>query len=156
MYQKVMVPLDGSELAECVIPHVESLIKSGQAKQVVLVRVAESYDSLSWGQASAYMGDEEKKNFDVSHQKVAREYLDDIASRLASGGAPVEKMVLAGRASEELSDYAKKNKVDLVVISTHGRSGVSRWVMGSVADRLLRSTSAPVLMVRAPGCIPGM
>jgi nucleotide-binding universal stress UspA family protein len=100
------------------------------------------------------MSDEEKKNFDVSHQKVARDYLDDIASRLASGGASVEKVVLAGRASEELSDYAKKNNIDLVVISTHGRSGVSRWVMGSVADRLLRSTSAPVLMIRAPGCAP--
>jgi len=63
-------------------------------------------------------------------------------------------VVLSGRAAETLAEYATRNEVDLIVIATHGRSGVSRWVMGSVADRLLRSVNAPVLMVRAPGCGP--
>jgi len=67
----------------------------------------------------------------------------------------VKTGVLKGNPAESLADYASKNKVDLIVIATHGRSGVSRWVWGSVADRLLRSACVPVLMVRAPGCFPG-
>ena len=55
-----------------------------------------------------------------------------------------------------IAEYATKNEIDLIVIATHGRSGVSRWVWGSVADRILRSACVPVMMVRAPGCVPGV
>ena len=60
------------------------------------------------------------------------------------------------RSRRPLADYATKNQVDLIVIATHGRSGVSKWVWGSVADRTLRSACIPVLMVRAPGCVAGI
>ncbi len=155
MYRKVMVPLDGSELAECVLPHVESLAKSGQAGSVILVRVAESFQSQSWGEATVWMSDEEKKEYDVTHRKAAASYLDDVAARLDVAGAGVEKVVLNGGVAWTLADYANKNNVDLVVIATHGRSGVSRWVMGSVAQRLLHSICAPVMVIRSPGCMPG-
>jgi nucleotide-binding universal stress UspA family protein len=72
------------------------------------------------------------------------------------GQVSIQKEVLFGKTAPSLAEYANKNKVDLVVIATHGRSGVSRWVMGSVADRLLRSLHTPVLMVRAPGCTPSI
>lgn len=156
MYRKVMVPLDGSELAECVLPHVESLAKAGQVQNVILVRVAESFDTLSWGGTTAYLKDEDIKQFDVRHRNAAQNYLDDLVGRLDMGGASVEKVVLSGRTAEKLAEYANKNNVDLVIISTHGRSGVSRWVWGSIADRLLHSVHAPVLMIRPPGCTPGM
>jgi nucleotide-binding universal stress UspA family protein len=55
-----------------------------------------------------------------------------------------------------IADYASKNDVDLIIIATHGRSGVSRWVWGSVADHILRSACVPVLMIRAPGCVAGI
>jgi nucleotide-binding universal stress UspA family protein len=156
MYQKVMVPLDGSELAECVLPHLESLAKAGQVQNVALVRVAESFDTQSWGGTRAYLSDEDVKQFDVRHQDAAQKYLNELLGRLKLEGASVEKVVLSGRAAEQLAEYANKNNVDLVIISTHGRSGVSRWVWGSIADRLLHSVNAPVLMVRPPGCLPGI
>jgi nucleotide-binding universal stress UspA family protein len=53
-----------------------------------------------------------------------------------------------------LADYATQNGVDLIIIASHGRSGVSRWVLGSVADRIVRNSCVPVMMVRAPGCEP--
>ena len=62
----------------------------------------------------------------------------------------------SGKAADMLADYVKGSDADLVVIASHGRSGISRWVYGSVADRLLRAACVPVLMVRAPGCIAGI
>ncbi len=59
-----------------------------------------------------------------------------------------------GGVAEGIADYATKNDADLIIMATHGRSGISRWVLGSVADRVLRSSCVPVLMVRAPGCEP--
>jgi nucleotide-binding universal stress UspA family protein len=67
----------------------------------------------------------------------------------------VRSEVLAGKAAESLAEYASKNGVDLIVIATHGRSGISHWYWGSVAERVLRSSCVPVLMVRAPGCFSG-
>jgi nucleotide-binding universal stress UspA family protein len=58
--------------------------------------------------------------------------------------------------SSGIADYAEKHGLDLIMIATHGRSGISRWVYGSVADRVLCSACVPVLMVRAPGCTPGI
>ena len=58
--------------------------------------------------------------------------------------------------AEDVANYASKTGADLIVIATHGRSGPSRWVWGSIADRILRSSCVPVLMVRAPGCVPGI
>jgi len=56
-----------------------------------------------------------------------------------------------GSVADSLVDFAEAGGIDLIVIATHGRSGVSRWVRGSVADRVLRASRVPVLMVRAPG-----
>ncbi|MDX1708511.1 MAG: universal stress protein, partial [Desulfobacterales bacterium] len=64
--------------------------------------------------------------------------------------------VLEGKVADTLAHWAEKSEVDLIVIASHGRSGVSRWIMGSVAERLLRSACVPVLMIRAPGCFPGI
>ncbi len=113
--------------------------------------------SIPYGRGmSQFTSLEQVKAFET-HQKVAAEkYLKEIVARLKKTGANTKADVIYGKASEVLSDYATKNKVDLVIIATHGRSGVSRWVWGSVADRLVRSVSAPVLMVRAPGCAPGV
>jgi nucleotide-binding universal stress UspA family protein len=64
--------------------------------------------------------------------------------------------VLEGKVADTLAQWAEKNGVGLIIIASHGRSGVSRWIMGSVADRIMRSACVPVLMVRAPGCFPGI
>jgi nucleotide-binding universal stress UspA family protein len=86
----------------------------------------------------------------------AEDYLNRVMQTVKFNGVNVRSEILTGRATEVLADYATQNGVDLIVIATHGRSGVSRWVWGSVADRILRSACVPVLMVRAPGCVPGI
>lgn len=154
MYQKIMVPLDGSELAECVLPHVETIAQAGGVRNVVFVRAVEPF-SLSSIRGEPNFTEEQIKEIDSRTLAAAKKYLDQLVSRLDYGKVNIQTEVLTGKVAESLADYATKNEVDLIVIATHGRSGVSRWVWGSVADRLLRSSCIPVLMVRAPGCIPG-
>ena len=86
----------------------------------------------------------------------AENYLRGVMKKTKFGEINIEWKILTGRPAETLADYATKNEVDLIVISTHGRCGVSRWVWRRVADRVPRSACVPVLMVRAPGCIPGV
>jgi nucleotide-binding universal stress UspA family protein len=156
MYKKIMVPLDGSSLAECVLPHVEALAKAEGVERVILVRVAEPFSLTPVRGEQGWFSEEEENKIDSRSRAVAQEYLDQLASQLNYGQVSIQKEVLFGKTAPSLAEYANKNKVDLVVIATHGRSGVSRWVMGSVADRLLRSLHTPVLMVRAPGCTPSI
>jgi nucleotide-binding universal stress UspA family protein len=158
MYKKIMVPLDGSELAECVLPHVEAIAKGCSAAEVVLVRAVEPFQMPPYGDAfGSYAPNvEDIKKADLANQARAKEYIEQVAGRVQLGGAKVQTQVLFGKAADSLAEYATKNDVDIIVIATHGRSGVSRWVWGSVSDRILRSACVPVLMVRAPGCIPGI
>jgi nucleotide-binding universal stress UspA family protein len=65
----------------------------------------------------------------------------------------VKTEVVMGKAAESIAEYAEKRGVDLIAIATHGRSGVSHWVYGSAADKVMRSACVPVMMVRAPGCV---
>ena len=148
MYQKVLVPLDGSDLAECVLPHVEAIAKGGGVGSVIFVRVADTFFSHPTG-GGGELPDELIKKYDAASKAAAERYLKQMASQLDYGKVNIETKVLVGNPAEELADFAKKNRVDLIIIATHGRSGISRWVWGSVADRLLHSASVPVLMVRA-------
>ena len=153
MYKKIMVPLDGSELAECVLPHVEAFIQGFKVSNVVLVRVVEP--------ETPYLGE-----YTIDPQIVAgraeerdtsaKDYLNEVVNRLTQEGTALHAEILIGRVSESLSDYAQKNDIDLILIATHGHSGVTRWVRGSVADKILRSARIPVFMVRAPGTKEGV
>jgi nucleotide-binding universal stress UspA family protein len=153
MYQKIMVPLDGSELAECVLPHVATLAQGRQVKNVVFVRVVEPFHQPT----GDYVIDEKQiAKIEAEHKLSVEAYLKQLVNRVKYEGISVQYKVLFGRVAEGLADFAAKNQVDLIVIATHGRSGFSRWVWGSVADRILRSSCVPVLMVRAPGCAAGV
>ncbi len=153
MYRKVMVPVDGSGLAECVLPHVEAITKGCGVEEVIFVRVVEPFE-LTSVRGNPYFSEEQVKQIDARSEEAAKEYMDNLVSGLDYGKVNIRAEVLTGKAAENLVDYAKKNGVDLIVTATHGRSGVSRWVMGSVTDRVVRSSSVPVLTVRAPGCEP--
>jgi nucleotide-binding universal stress UspA family protein len=153
MYKKILVPLDGSDLAECVLPHVESIARGCAVESVVFVRVLDTYIP---SEAAAYIGESQRQKIEETNENATREYLDEVVGRVDLGGVEIQKQVITGRAAESIAEYATKNGVDLIIIATHGRSGVSRWVWGSVADRIHRSVCVPVLMVRAPGCVPGI
>ncbi len=162
MYKKILVPLDGSELAECVLPHVESVAREGGVQKVVFLRVVEPahlpVGVLSDGGGTFTEQDAERvrDQADKVNKKDAENYLDQVVSRIKHDGVSIQSEVIIGRDAESIADYATQNEVDLIIIATHGRSGVSRWVWGSVADRVLRSACVPVLMIRAPGCVPGI
>ena len=155
MYKKILVPLDGSKLAECVLPHVESLVKAGQVGELVFVRVAETY-SFSLMSGEEVPKPDDIIRFDAEARAAGEKYIQTVVNRAKSNGWNVRGEILIGRPSVKLAEYANEGGFDLVIIATHGRSGVSRWVWGGVADRLLRAVCIPVLMVRAPGCVPGI
>ena len=146
MYQHIMVPLDGSELAECVLPHVEAIAGGCKVSKVTLVRVVAPLHL--YGGVESSISPEERQRLEADSMGIARNYLDEMVKRLRDNGIVAQSEVLLGDVIDELVEYADKNKVDLIVVATHGRSGIGRWVLGSDADRILHSAHVPVLMVR--------
>lgn len=147
MYHHIMVPLDGSELAECVFPHVETIAAGCGVSKVTLITGLEPFHLTR--------SEEVRKEMESFGVSAAENYLSQVMNRLSLGNVTLQAEVIVGPLVESLVDYASGNDVDLIVIATHGRSGIGRWVWGSTADRILRAACAPVLMVRAPGCVPG-
>ena len=154
MYYRIMVPLDGSELAECVLPHLEKFIASGQVNTVAFVRVIEPAptrfdDTAALSNTSRDQLIESTRIIEENRKSRATAYLENVARRLNFGGVETKIEVIFGRVADSLADYTEANDVNLIIIATHGRSGISRWVRGSIADRVLRFSRVPVLMVQA-------
>ena len=158
MYSKIMVPLDGSELAECVLPHVAAIATGCKIATVVFVRVIDPGTVSASLPAQGELGAQEKnrRQTEAHRKENAETYLKKIIETVDLENAALRYEVLEGRVADTLADWAEKNEVDLIVIASHGRSGIGRWVMGSVADRIMRSVCIPVLMIRAPGCESGL
>jgi nucleotide-binding universal stress UspA family protein len=158
MYKKVLVPLDGSELAECVLPHVEVIANGCQIVDIVFVRALEPFQMPHSvpGRGEFAFSEKDMKRMTEQRKAAAEDYLNNIVNKLKFDGATLHSEVLFGQAAESIAEYSEKNDIDLIIIATHGRSGVSRWVWGSVADKILRSSCVPVLMVKAPGCVAGI
>ena len=158
MYKKIMVPLDGSELAECVMPHVEVITIGCKVTSVVLVRVVNPVHLPASVPARGEFGfsETERQQLHMQHKQAAEAYLKKMVASTRFESAVLSHDVLEGKVADTLAHWAETNEVDLIVIASHGRSGVSRWIMGSVAERVLRSACVPVLMIRAPGCFPGI
>ena len=157
MYKKILVPLDGSKFAECALPHVEELAKGCDTEEVILVSVTErvrGYRALD--DPSQPLGQQFVPEAFGKKEKQAQRYLDRIAKAMEAKGIKVSTEVLLGDPADEIVIYATHPGCDLIVMSSHGRSGVSRWTHGSVTDRVFRASCVPVLMVRAPGCTPGI
>jgi len=144
--RSIIVPLDGSELAESVLPTVVAVAKMLDL-EVVLCRVYEL-------PASAYYGAEDYlPNYDALKAQVqdeARSYLEQKVEALkAMGLARVSSVVLEGSGADEIIHFAQARPDSLVAMCTHGRSGVKRWVLGSVTEKVVRHSGDPVLVVRA-------
>jgi nucleotide-binding universal stress UspA family protein len=157
MYKKILVPLDGSKLAECALPHVEVLVKGCDTEEVILVSVTEriqGYKVLE--DPSQPLGQRLVPEAYGKKERQAQRYLDRIAKKLAAKGINASTEVLLWKPAEAIVGYAEQSGCDLIVMASHGRSGPSRWAYGSVADKVLRGSCVPVLMVRAPGCVPGI
>ncbi len=149
MYRKIMVPLDGSALAECVLPHVEAIAGGCPVRELVLLRVVEP--ERVYSVSNSPIDPNLAAARESERRREADDYLRSVADRLDEPGLVCEVKSIVGRVAESLVDYCIDNSVDLIIIATHGHSGVTRWVRGSVADKILRSSTIPVLMIRAPG-----
>ena len=157
MYKKILVPLDGSKLAECALPYAEALAKGCDTEKLILVSVTERVQGYrAFEEPSQPLGQQLVPEAVGKKEKQAQRYLDRIAKSMEAKGIKVGTEVLLGDPAEEIIIYAKHPGCDVIVISSHGRSGISRWTHGSVADRVFRGSPVPVLMVKAPGCVPSI
>jgi len=144
-YKHILVPLDGSELAEMALPHAFAMARLSQAQIITLqVIVPIAYDL-----------DPDVDNPDFIAQQgerycaLARKYLKGICERVGCENITVHTEAKMGSPAETIIDYTHQQSIDLIVMATHGRSGLKRWVYGSVADKVLRGANIPVLLVRA-------
>ena len=149
MYQKVLVPLDGSKLAECALTHVKRMVKEGFAGEVTLlnaVKIDAPYAEL-YG-----------SNFDINVMRnaffdSARKYLAEVEARLGAEGVRVKtEIVEAKRPATAITDYAQKNGIEMIVIATHGYTGMKKLMLGSVALSVLHDSHIPVLLIRPEAC----
>ena len=142
MFDPILVPLDGSMLAECVLPHV---VATGQAlkAKIMLLHVldknradvsAESFDLLNW----------------QINKTEAKLYLDRISDRLQKSGLQTNATILDGPVGESMTEFAKSQKMKLVILSSHGYSGSRKWGIGSIAHKIILRAPTSVLIVRAP------
>jgi nucleotide-binding universal stress UspA family protein len=150
----ILVLLDGSELAESVLPHAKVLVKQqGIKPDMVLLKVCEPSTTpayyapelsgvpLNWGEYA--------QQETVRCKQEAKEYLARIEKRLKNSHISSRSEVLVGKAAEEIVDYANTNPFNLIVMATHGRTGISRWVYSSVAENVLEGVSSPILLIRS-------
>ncbi|MCL0066146.1 universal stress protein [Dehalococcoidia bacterium] len=148
MYNKILVPLDGSELSESVLKHVKAIATGCSVPDVILLRVAELVRAADYYET----GEDWRRDTQEKAEAIATEYLSRVAVDLKQEGIVAKTTVVLGKAAEQILDYAKNNQVDLVIMSTHGRSGISRWLVGSVAERVVRRCVAPVFVAAPSAC----
>ena len=141
MYQRLLVPLDGSRLAEQVLPYVHVLGNHLKCP-ISIVRAF----GLPYMLESADGATIDRVSTDLRHQ--AREYLNRVSMALRDGGGTVSATEYEGDPAPVIINEAEKVPDTLITISTHGRSGVTRWVLGSVAEKVLNATTNPLLMIR--------
>ncbi|MFC1966449.1 universal stress protein [Chloroflexota bacterium] len=153
MYERIFVPLDGSEVGEAALPYVEDLVSKLKPEvnvEVILFQVIpKMIHHVMGGEGTAdipYTEEVIREN----KEKVMN-YLNRVGETLRNKGATVTvKVALGGIAAEEIIKAADEVKANLIAISTHGRSGLSRWVFGSVTEKVLRhEETVPVVVVRA-------
>ena len=147
MYSKILVPVDGSEAGECALEHARTIATGCNVPEVILLFVAEHVSP------GLYQSGEEAKEKLVAWGK---DILSKAEQKLTNKGIFVKSVLLEGNPSQVILDYAAQNGIDLIIISSHGHSGISRWAFGSVANKVVNSSSVPVLISIPKGCrIPG-
>jgi nucleotide-binding universal stress UspA family protein len=132
VFQRILVPLDGSKLAEQVFPAVIELA-GAFGSRVFVIGVCDS-------------GLEEESQ---SYRLYLYDMTKRLSVRLAHPGASVESSVLSGRPSEQILHYVETNKIDLIIMSSHGRSGITPWPMGSTVDKIFKKAGVPLIVVKA-------
>ncbi|AII59851.1 MAG: universal stress protein [Dehalococcoides mccartyi] len=143
MYKKILVPLDGSKVAEGVLPHAKALAFS-EGSQILLINVV-SNPAMEFA-----FSDPAIAAISVNEQvDTGKEYMASIGNKLKSEGYDVRVLLREGGAAEVILKTAEEEKVDVIAMSTHGRSGAARWLLGSVAERVVRHSNIPIMLIRS-------
>ena len=141
-FDKILVPLDGSLFAEAALPKAVELIRNSDEATLILLRAA---------RATVCPG-VDPSDAQVTVVREAEEYLETVAARLREDGVPgVRTSVWYGAAAPAILEAARIANPDLIMMSTHGRSGIGRLVVGSVAESVLRGTRTPIFLIRIHG-----
>lgn len=144
MYSHILVPLDGSHLAEQVLPHAKELATLCHTGHITLLRaVPPIYPVTEYGGAFLAPIDE----MSAAHTE-AQEYLERIAREIASDQYEVSIEISNIPAAEAVVEFAEEHDVKIIMIATHGRSGISRWIFGSVTQKVIQGSPVPVMVVR--------
>ncbi len=152
LYKKILLPLDGSEFSAEALPHAEEMARSSGAKLVLFQVVADKPDYVI-AQAegvgvTTVTHDDSKRNQALD---AAQSYLDDLVGSLRHRQIDASGDIGSGDPATAIVEYARHEAIDLVVMSTHGRTGLARWTYGSVAHKVLQAAPCAVLVVRPKG-----
>jgi nucleotide-binding universal stress UspA family protein len=140
MYKHILVPLDGSVTAEQALSHAISLARLSGAK-LILIRILEPFPPVR------SMSPADIRRVKQQAREWAEEYFERISVDLGEQNVLHEMVILDGRASVMIEEYAEQNDIDLILLSSRGSTGLTRWLMGSVADRVVRGAKIPVLLM---------
>jgi nucleotide-binding universal stress UspA family protein len=159
MYRRILVPLDGSKFAECSLGQVEIIAQGHSETEVILLTIHESsmlFTSIPFSESMDIKLSEQRANLDKQILENIETYLAEAAKGLSQKGIKVSTMIEypdpLKSVPEMIIEYAETSKADLIVMSTHGRSGIKRWALGSVAERVLQISRVPILIVPSPNC----
>lgn len=152
LYKKILLPLDGSEFAAEALPHAEEMARTSGAK-LILFQVVEDTPDFVVGQMegvgiTTVSHDESRQNQALD---TAQSYLDDLVVSRRHRQIDAVADIGGGDPATAIVEYAQREAVDLIVMSTHGRTGLARWAYGSVAHKVLQAAPCAVLIVRPKG-----
>jgi len=148
MYEKILVPLDGSELAETALESALHIVRKQSGKLILLT--VPTYGQVIAPGPAGYSLMTPPQSPEMLNED-AETYLDGIYRRINGPGTDIITEVVGGDIAGNIVDMAAADEVDLIVMTTHGYSGLTRWMMGSITERVLRSAPCPVLVVRCGG-----
>jgi nucleotide-binding universal stress UspA family protein len=147
-FKKILVPLDGSPFSEASIPYVKELAK-GAGGEIILLRVSEPPVLPADRSPAIKPSWEEYRDILMAEiQRQAEEYLEGIKANLEKSGIKVRSQAILGKVAESILQVAQKEEVNLIAMTTQGRTGISRWVYGSVATRIVEESLQPVMLIR--------
>lgn len=146
-YKKILVCLDGSALAETALPHAQ-MLASDEDAEILLLRV-------SANPAAEFSFSDPGIAHDIVQELESESlaYMQSARGRLQKAGFRTSFLICQGAIAETILNVAAEHQADVIVMSTHGRSGVKRWLLGSVADRVVAHSDRPVMLIR-PQTIP--
>jgi nucleotide-binding universal stress UspA family protein len=148
LYNKVVVPLDGSAASESILPYIAEMAEKGLMKTLIFIRVAEGPNTLYFGNMFLAYSPKSVKS-EPERRAEAESYLRIFACKLRYEGVEITWNALPyGGVADMIARYVKEIKADLIIMATHGRKGIYRWIWGSVAEDVKRAVSIPVLLIK--------